>query len=155
MTIAQLLIVASAQAAVAAKEATQVFASPDHVGSQLGTGVVVSYLLYILKKAGWFVWLTDDTSSKIQAAWGGIAAVFTAAGVHLATTGTFLDGAGFTITLTGLSANVLRDIVWQWTAQQGWYDLVLRQRDTATETIEVLKKVLVATQPPPRTEGTV
>jgi len=138
------LSLVAAQLSTSAAEATAVFSAPEHVGSQVSTGIMVSYILYVLKKAPWFKFLTDDMSAKVQATWGAVAATLTAAGVHLATTGSFLDGAGFSITVTGLSANVIRDIAFQWMSQQGWYDFVLRQRDNANKALDEAVKLRAA-----------
>lgn len=101
-------------------------AAPAHYTDQALWALMVSFMLQYLKKSSWFVWLTPQTEKRVQAQIGFIAAFLTAAGIHFAVTGSVLDGGGASITITGLSINAFKDVAWQWTAQQAWYQAVVK-----------------------------
>lgn len=105
-------------------------AAPDHAKEQLMWGLVAVFLLQSLKKTGWFPWLTEQTAARVKAQWGFFLALFTAFGVRLAITGSILnDQDGATITISGLSWDVIKDVAWQWASQQAIYKTIVK--DTA------------------------
>lgn len=114
------------QNAVAVKEVESP-AAPSHATDQAIWALMVSLLIQYLKKAPWFGLLSDDSSSKVKSAVGFAAALLTAAGIHLAVSGSVFDGGGASITVTGLSVNAFKDVAWQWASQQGWYRAVVKE----------------------------
>jgi hypothetical protein len=101
-------------------------ASPTHVPEQVMWGLAMSYVLQFLKKQKWFPLITPETSSNIQALIGFIMATATAAGIHIAVTGSVLDGNGLSFSVTGLTIDAIKDVGFQWVAQQGWYDAIVK-----------------------------
>jgi hypothetical protein len=113
-------------------------ALPTHAPDQVMWALIASYLMEYLKNANWFALLKQESSDKLKAQFGFLFAVLTAAGVHFAVTGSFLDGSGATVTVTGLSATVIKDVAFQWASQQGWYDLIVHKRSDALDPADVL-----------------
>lgn len=101
-------------------------AAPAHYTDQALWALMVSFLIQWLKKSPWFGWITPETSSRIKTQFGFLVALLTAAGIHFAVSGSLLDGGGASITVSGLSLNALKDVAWQWTAQQAWYQAVVK-----------------------------
>ncbi len=119
------------QNAVAVKEVESP-AAPSHASDQAIWALMVSLLLQYLKKAPWFTLLSRTSPEQIKAAFGFVAALVTAAGIHFAVTGSVFDGGGASITVTGISMNAFKDIAWQWCSQQAWYLAVVKEpRETA------------------------
>lgn len=114
------------QNAVAVKEVESP-AAPAHAQDQALWALMVSLLIQYLKKAPWFTLLSDASSSRLKSAVGFAAALLTAAGIHLAVSGSVFDGGGASITVTGLSLNAFKDVAWQWASQQGWYRAVVKE----------------------------
>lgn len=112
------------QPAVSVKEVESP-AAPSHYTDQAIWALMVSFLLEYLKKKSWFAFLTPESTAKLKAQFGFVAALLTAAGIHFAVTGSVLDG-GAAITISGLSTDALKDVLWQWTAQQAWYRQVVK-----------------------------
>lgn len=102
-------------------------AAPAHYQDQAIWALMVSFMIQWLKKQKWFGWVTEQTSARIKTQFGFIAALVTAAGIHFAVSGSVLDSGGAAITVSGLSLNVLKDIIWQWASQQAWYRLVVKE----------------------------
>jgi hypothetical protein len=119
------------QPAVSVKEVSSP-AAPANYGSQVIWALAVSLLIQWLKKSPWFGWIRPDTSARIQTQFGFIAACLTTAGIHFAVSGNPLIGDGASITVTGLSINAFKDLAWQWSAQQGWYQLVVKDPKEVT-----------------------
>lgn len=117
-------------------------AAPEHFSDQALWALMVSFLLQWLKKQPWFGWITPATSARIKTQFGFVAALLTAAGIHFAVSGSILDGGGASITVTGLSINAFKDIAWQWTSQQAWYRMVVKE-----------PKEVVLAQPEPKAAG--
>jgi hypothetical protein len=113
------------QNAVAVKQVESP-AAPSHFGDQAIWALMVSFAIQWLKKSPWFGWITPDSSKRLKAQFGFLAAFLTAAGIHFAVSGSILDGGGASITVTGLSVNAFKDVAWQWASQQGWYRLVVK-----------------------------
>lgn len=103
-------------------------AAPDHWPEQGMWALVASYAYQYLKKTKWFTFINEDTTARVQAQFGFVMAVLTAAGVHFAVDGEFF-GSGASFTVTGLSWTVVKDVAFQWASQQGWYDLLVHKRD--------------------------
>lgn len=114
------------QAAVAVKEVESP-AAPSHFADQAIWALMVSFAIQWLKKSPWFGWITPQSSARLKAQFGFLAAFLTAAGIHFAVSGSILDGGGASITVTGLSVNAFKDVAWQWASQQGWYRLVVKE----------------------------
>lgn len=114
------------QNAVAVKQVESP-AAPSHASDQAIWALMVSLAIQYLKKAPWFGLLSDSSSSQLKSAIGFAAALLTAAGIHLAVSGSVFDGGGASITVTGLSVNAFKDLAWQWAAQQGWYRAVVKE----------------------------
>lgn len=102
-------------------------ASPDNVQDQVLWGLIVSYGLQYLKKVKWFGLVNDDSDGRLKAQLGFVSAFLTATGIHIAVGGNLLEHAGATVTITGLSLDVFKDVVFQWAAQQAWYDGLVRR----------------------------
>jgi hypothetical protein len=114
------------QNAVAVKQVESP-AAPSHASDQAIWALMVSLVIQYLKKAPWFGLLSDSSSSQLKSAVGFFAALLTAAGIHLAVSGSVFDGGGASITVTGLSLNAFKDVAWQWASQQGWYRAVVKE----------------------------
>jgi len=114
------------QPAVSVKEVSSP-AAPSHYGDQAIWALMVSFLIQWLKKSPWFGWITPQTSARIQTQFGFIAALVTAAGIHFAISGSLLDGGGASVTVSGLSINAVKDVAWQWAAQQAWYRQLVKE----------------------------
>lgn len=119
------------QPAVSVREVSSP-AAPSHYGDQAIWALMVSFLIQWLKKSPWFGWITPQTSARIQTQFGFIAALLTAAGIHFAVSGSFLDGGGASVTVSGLSINAVKDVAWQWASQQGWYRLLVKEPKEVT-----------------------
>ena len=102
-------------------------AAPAHYQDQAIWALMVSFLMQWLKRQTWFGWITEKTSARIKTQFGFIMALFTAAGIHFAVSGSILDGGGASITVSGISLNVVKDVIWQWASQQAWYRLVVKE----------------------------
>jgi len=119
------------QPAVSVREVSSP-AAPSHYGDQAIWALMVSFLIQYLKKSPWFGWITPQTSARIQTQFGFVAALLTAAGIHFAVSGSFLDGGGASVTVSGLSINAVKDVAWQWASQQGWYRLIVKEPKEVT-----------------------
>jgi hypothetical protein len=108
-------------------------AAPAHYADQALWALMVSFLIEYLKKTKWFGWITPQSTARLKAQFGFIAALLTAAGIHFAVSGN-LFGDGATVTISGISANAVKDVLWQWAAQQGWYKLLVKDRETVIVT---------------------
>ena len=110
-------------------------AAPAHYSDQAIWALIVSFLLQYLKRAGWFPWLTEASSARLKAQFGFVAALLTAAGVHFAVSGSVFDDGGASITITGFSLAAVKDVVWQWAAQQAWYKLAVKEQAVLVATV--------------------
>ncbi len=118
------------QAAVPVKEVPSPAAPsnmPESVGWGLGAALIVEYL----KKTGWFTFLTDDSSTRAKAVVGFVAAFLTAAGIQFAVSGSVFDAGGASVTVTGITLIGIKDVVFQWIAQEGWYRGLIQRREHA------------------------
>lgn len=111
-------------------------AAPDHSGDQVMWALIASYFMNHLKRTKWFPLLSEQTTSQVKAFWGFGLAVLTAFGINVAISGSVFAETGMAVTITGISWKVFKDVVWQWAAQQGWYDLIVR-RGQADEPVPV------------------
>ena len=100
---------------------------PTHAPDQMLWSLVAAYVIQYLKKSSWFRLVSETSAARAKAQVGFLAALLTTAGVHFAFTGSVLDGEGGTLTVTGLSVNVFRDVIFAWVTQQGWYDMIVRR----------------------------
>ncbi len=105
-------------------------ASPQNPTDQVMWALAMSYLLKYLTQKGWLSFLTPTSSSRIKAFVGFVVAFGTAAGIHLAVNGSLFDAHGAEFTVTGLSFDALKDVGFQWVAQQGWYDTIVKKAAT-------------------------
>jgi hypothetical protein len=101
-------------------------AAPAHYTDQAIWALMVSLLLQYLKKTNWFTPFSNASSARIKSFIGFAAAFVTAAGIHFAVSGNILDG-GASITISGVSVNALKDVLWQWASQQAWYRTVVKE----------------------------
>ncbi len=106
-------------------------ASPQNPTDQVMWALAMSYLLKYLTQKGWLSFLTPTSSARIKAFVGFVVAFGTAAGIHLAVNGSLFDAHGAQFTITGLSFDALKDVGFQWVAQQGWYDTIVKKAVTA------------------------
>ena len=102
-------------------------AAPAHYTDQAIWALMVSLLLQYLIRSPWFAWITPASSSRLKTQFGFLAAFATAAGIHFAVSGSIFDGGGASITVTGLSFNAIKDVAWQWAAQQAWYQAIVKE----------------------------
>lgn len=102
-------------------------AVPAHFIDQTIWALLGSFGYEYLKKCGWFNWIRDDMAGKIKARLGFALAVLTAAGVNIAVHGTIWDGGTATLTWAGLSWSILKDVAYQWGAQQALYLKVVKE----------------------------
>lgn len=105
-------------------------ASPQNPTDQVMWALAMSYLLRYVTKKRWIGFLTPEATQSIKAFTGFIVAAGTAAGIHFAVNGSPLDGHGASITISGLSFDVFKDVGFQWVSQQGWYDFVVKETST-------------------------
>jgi hypothetical protein len=102
-------------------------ASPQNPTDQVMWALAMSYALRFLTKKGWLSFLTPASTARVKAVAGFLVAAATAAGIHFIVNGSPFDGAGASITITGLSLDAIKDVGFQWVSQQGWYDLVVKR----------------------------
>jgi len=102
-------------------------AAPDHSGDQVMWALIASYFMNHLKRTAWFPLLSEKTTSQVKAFWGFGLAVLTSFGINVAINGSVFDDTGMALTITGISWKVFKDVAWQWAAQQGFYDMVVRR----------------------------
>ncbi len=105
-------------------------ASPSHVPEQLEWAAGLSYLFERIKQ--WLEKRGYVLSATTKAQIGAMVAIITAAGIHFGVSGSFFDGDG-AVTITGLSFNAFKDIAFQWIAQQGIYDKIVKTPTLVTE----------------------
>ncbi len=101
-------------------------ASPTHVPEQVIWALAMSYVMEWLKKQAWFPLLSAETSANMQAAFGFLVATVTAAGIHIAVQGSVMDPTGLSFSITGLTFDAIKDVGFQWVAQQAWFDTVVK-----------------------------
>ncbi len=104
---------------------------PSHAPDQIIWALVASYLFQWVKGQSWFALVSHESSRRVQAFMGAGMAALTAAGIHFAVAGSVLDGAGASITITGITLDGLKDFVFQWASQQAWYDALTHKRNPA------------------------
>jgi len=102
-------------------------ASPQNPTDQIIWALAMSYLLRYVTTKRWLSFLTPDATARVKAICGFVVAFCTAAGIHLAVNGSPLDGHGATITISGLSFDVLKDVGFQWVSQQAWFDALVKK----------------------------
>lgn len=102
-------------------------ASPAHYPEQLMWAAAMSYLIEWLKKQTWFP-LSKATPANLQATFAFVVALVTAAGIHIAVSGSLLSDGGLSFSVTGLTADAIKDIGFQWVSQQGWYDALIKAK---------------------------
>lgn len=88
----------------------------------------VSMALRQIIKSGKLPFLNSATEPQIKAAAGFVAALCTAAGIHLVVHGSFFTPDGVSATVTGLSFDAVKDVVFQWVSQQAWYEGLVKPR---------------------------
>jgi hypothetical protein len=103
-------------------------ASPTHVPEQVMWALAMSYVMQFFKKQKWFPLLTPESTASLQAFIGFLVATATAAGIHIAVQGSMLDVNGLSFSVTGLTIDAIKDVGFQWVAQQGWYDALVKAR---------------------------
>ncbi len=102
-------------------------ASPSHYPEQIMWAAAMAYLIEWLKKQTWFP-MSKATPANLQATFGFVVALLTAAGIHIAVTGNLLSDSGLSFSVTGLTADAIKDIGFQWVSQQGWYDALIKAK---------------------------
>lgn len=107
-------------------------AAPAHYTDQALWALMVSFLIQFLKKSPWFQWITPASSRRLKTQFGFLAAFMTAAGIHFAVSGSVLDDGGLSLSVSGLTLNAMKDVLWQWAAQQGWYRAIVKEPTIGT-----------------------
>lgn len=103
-------------------------AAPSNMPESVAWGLGAAYVVEYLKKSGWFTFLSDSSTQRAKVVFGFLAAFITAAGIQFAVSGSVLDAGGASVTITGITFTGIKDVLFQWIAQQGWYDLVVHKR---------------------------
>jgi hypothetical protein len=124
------------QTAVSVKEVSSP-AAPTNYQDQAIWALMVSLLIQYLKNRPWFGWLTPQSSARLQAQFGFVAALITSLGIHFAVSGSIFGDGGATVTVTGLSFNAFKDFAWQWASQQAWYRALVKEPKEVTIVKEV------------------
>lgn len=101
-------------------------AAPSHLAAQAFWAIVASYVLQNAKRMKWIPFWSDNVTSQIKAVVGFCSAVATAVGIHFVVTGSILDDAGASITISGLSIDAFKDVIGQWVFQQIAYDKLVK-----------------------------
>lgn len=101
-------------------------AAPAHYMDQAIWALIVSFFLQFLKKQTWFPMISEESTARLKTQVGFITAVLTAAGIHFAVSGNFLDG-GVAFTVSGVSLDAIKDVGWQWAAQQALYKKIVKE----------------------------
>jgi hypothetical protein len=112
-------------------------AAPANYSDQAIWALMGSLVIQWLKRSAWFGWITEESTKRLKTQFGFLVAIATTAGIHFAVTGNPLSGGGAAVTITGLSFNALKDVAWQWSAQQAWYRSVVKE---APATVTVAKE---------------
>lgn len=102
-------------------------AAPQNPLAQVMWAGAMSYVLRYLTKKKWFPVLTPESESRFKAQVGFVVALGTAAGIHLAVNGSFFSHDGMSLSVAGLSFDVVKDVGFQWLSQQAWYDIVVKK----------------------------
>lgn len=100
-------------------------AAPQNPMDQVIWAGAMSYLLRYLMKKGWV--LGPKAEARIKTQVGFLVALGTAAGIHLAVNGAFFSTQGVAFTITGISADAIKDVGFQWLSQQAWYDVIVKK----------------------------
>lgn len=103
-------------------------AAPSNMPESVGWALGAAYVLQYLKKSQQFKFLTDSSTARAKALFGFVAAFLTAAGIQFTVSGSLFDAGGASVTATGITLIGIKDVLFQWIAQQGWYDLVVKDR---------------------------
>lgn len=101
-------------------------ASPTHVPEQIEWGLAASFLMRFVMRKGWLAFITPAATERMKVVCGFVVAAITAAGIHFAVSGNFMDG-GASITISGLSFDAFKDIGFQWISQQAWYEALVKR----------------------------
>ena len=102
-------------------------ASPQNPTDQVMWALAASLLLRYVTKKRWLSFLTPDAEPNVKALIGFLTAFSTATGIHFIVNGSPFDGHGATLTITGLSFDLIKDVGFQWVAQQAWYEGLVKQ----------------------------
>lgn len=102
-------------------------AAPQHASESVMWALIASYVMKWLMNTTWFPLLSTTTSSQVKAIWGFAFAFLTAIGISVAVTGSIFDVGGASITFANISWQAFKDVAWQWAAQQGWFDLIVKR----------------------------
>ena len=104
-------------------------AAPSNMPESVGWALGATYIYEYLKKSGWFTPIAEKSSSRAKAVFGFVMAFLTAAGIQFAVSGSVFDAGGASVTFTGITLTGIKDVLFQWIAQQGWYDALVHKRD--------------------------
>lgn len=102
-------------------------ASPQNPMDQVEWALAASFLLRYVTKKRWFQFLSDETEPQIKTLVGFVTAFGTAAGIHFVVNGSPFDGHGATVTVSGISFDLIKDVGFQWVSQQAWYEGLVKQ----------------------------
>lgn len=119
------------QSAVPVKEVPSP-AAPSNGQEAIGWGLGAALLVEYLKKKKWFTFLNDDSSEKAKAIFGFLSALFTTAGIQFAVSGSIFDAGGASVTATGITLVGVKDVLFQWIVQQGWYLALIKPTGSAS-----------------------
>jgi hypothetical protein len=102
----------------------------DALVSQAVISAGAAYAFEGLKKAGWFTWVTPQTSGKVMKLIGAGVAFATALGIHYS-----FDPTAGIFTITGLTFATAKDHAYDWLRawilQQSFYDQVIKTKETS------------------------
>ncbi len=102
-------------------------ASPQNPTDQLMWAAAASYLLRYICKKRWLPFFTPESEARAKAQVAFVVALITAAGIHIVVNGSPFDGAGATLTVSGLTFDAVKDVGFQWLSQQGIYDIIVKR----------------------------
>lgn len=103
-------------------------AAPSNAQEAVGWALGSAYIIEYLKKKKWFTFLNEESSERAKTIFGFVVAALTAAGIQFAVSGSFLDAGGASVTITGITFTGIKDVLFQWIAQEGWYRGLIQRR---------------------------
>lgn len=103
-------------------------AAPSNAQEAVGWALGTAYVIEYLKRKKWFTFLTEESSARAKTVFGFLAAALTAAGIQFAVSGSLVDAGGASVTITGITLTGVKDVVFQWIAQEGWYRGLIQKR---------------------------
>jgi len=118
------------QVAVPVKEVPSP-AAPSNPQEAVGWGLGAALIVDYLKKKKWFTFLTETSTARAKSIFGFVAAFLTAAGIQFTVSGSVLDAGGAAVTLTNITLVGIKDVLFQWIVQEGWYRGLIQRTTSA------------------------